>query len=103
MPATGILALALVVGSPKVLPTGYVEAYYAYNFARPSNRITNHRGYDNRSNTFSLTNAVIGTAWESGDVTGKVVLQIGSTASTEEHPRSTRRGPTSGSSSKRRT
>jgi hypothetical protein len=80
---TGILSLALVVAAPKLLPTGYVEAYYAYNFARPSNRITNYRGYDNRSNTFSLTNAAIGAAWESGDVTGKIVLQIGSTASTE--------------------
>jgi hypothetical protein len=95
MSATRIPALALCLGfsvdaaaasaspTPKVVPTGYVEAYYAYNFARPSNRITNYRGYDNRSNTFSITNAVIGAGWESGDITGKVVLQVGSTASTE--------------------
>ncbi|HKQ71185.1 MAG TPA: outer membrane beta-barrel protein, partial [Polyangiaceae bacterium] len=94
MSATRILSLALSLGllsvdaaadstTPKVLPMGYVEAYYAYNFARPSNGITNYRGYDNRSNTFSITNAAIGAGWDAGDVTGRVVLQVGSAASTE--------------------
>ena len=83
----------------------------AYNFARPSNGITNYRGYDNRHNTFSITNAALGAGWESGDALGRLVLQFGSTPSTEylgepQLPgtrRPTRRAPTSGSSSKRRT
>jgi hypothetical protein len=65
-----------------VKPVGYIEAFYAYNFAQPSNGITNYRGYDNRHNTFSLTNAALGAGWEAGAVTGKLVLQIGSTPST---------------------
>lgn len=66
----------------KVTPTGYVEAHYAYNFNRPSNGITNARGFDNRHNTFSLTNAVFGANWEAGPIGGRVLLQIGSTPST---------------------
>src|SRR5687768_15129769 len=65
----------------KVTPTGYVEAFYAYNFNRPSNGITNYRGFDNRHNTFSLSNAALGAFWEAGPVGGKIMLQIGSTPS----------------------
>ena len=67
----------------KVTPTGYVETYYGYNFARPSNGITNYRGYDNRHNTFSLTNAALGAGWESGEIAGRVPLAGSITASTE--------------------
>ncbi|HVJ89792.1 MAG TPA: outer membrane beta-barrel protein [Labilithrix sp.] len=66
----------------KISPTGYVEAYYAYNFNRPSNGITNARGFDNRHNTFSLSNAVLGANWELGTVGGRLSLQVGSTPST---------------------
>lgn len=66
----------------KLTPTGYVEAYYAYNFNRPSNGITNYRGFDNRHNTFSLANAVLGASWEAGPIGGKVLFQVGSTPST---------------------
>jgi hypothetical protein len=66
----------------KVTPQGYIEAYYAWNFNRPSNRITNFRGFDNRHDSFSLTNAALGATFESGPVGGKVLLQIGSTPST---------------------
>lgn len=62
-------------------PTGYVEALYAYNLNRPSNGITNARGFDNRHDTFSLSNAVLGASWEAGPVAGRVLLQIGSTPS----------------------
>lgn len=67
---------------PTITPSAYVEAYYAYNFDRPSNGITNDRGFDNRSNSITLSNAVIGAAWQAGDVSGKVAFQIGSTPST---------------------
>ena len=66
----------------KVAVLGYVEAYYAYNLNRPSNGITNFRGYDNRHNTFSLSNAALGANFEAGPVGGRLVLQIGSTPST---------------------
>ncbi len=70
------------VGAPlKVTPTGYVEVYYAYNFNRPSNGITNYRGFDNRHDTFTLSNAALGALFEAGPVGGKVMLQIGSTPS----------------------
>lgn len=74
-------ASAPEISTLKVVPTGYVEAYYAYNFNRPSNRITNYRGFDNRHDTFSLTNAAFGANWDAGRVGGRVVLQIGSTPS----------------------
>src|SRR6185369_7694711 len=61
---------------------GYVEAYYAYNFNRPSNGITNYRGFDNRHNTFSLTNVALGANFEAGPAGGRLVLQVGSAPST---------------------
>jgi hypothetical protein len=64
-----------------VTPTGYVEAYYAYNLNRPSNGITNYRGFDNRHDTFSLSNAALGANWEAGPVGGRLILQVGSTPS----------------------
>ena len=66
----------------KITPLGYVEAYYAYNLNRPSNGITNFRGFDNRHNTFTLANAALGGNFESGSVGGRLILQIGSTPST---------------------
>jgi hypothetical protein len=60
-----------------------VETYFAYNFAKPSNGITNFRGYDNRHDTFSITNAALGATFEQARAAGKVMLQIGSTPSTE--------------------
>jgi hypothetical protein len=68
--------------SVKVTPLGYVEAYYAYNFNRPSNGITNFRGFDNRHDTFSLQNVALGATWETGPVGGKLVLQVGALPST---------------------
>ena len=65
----------------KVTPLGYVEVYYGYNLNRPSNGITNYRGFDNRHNTFSLANAAVGGLAEAGPVSGKIILQIGSTPS----------------------
>jgi len=66
----------------KVTPTGYIEAYYAWNFNRPVNNITNYRGFDSRHNTFTLSNAALGATFESGPVGGKLMLQVGSQPST---------------------
>lgn len=79
--ASAPAAAAPETSTLKVVPTGYVEAYYAYNFNRPSNGITNYRGFDNRHDTFSLSNAAFGANWDAGRVGGRVVLQIGSTPS----------------------
>ncbi|MEO7113176.1 MAG: outer membrane beta-barrel protein, partial [Polyangiaceae bacterium] len=65
-----------------VTPVGYVEAYYAYNLNRPSNGITNYRGFDNRHNTFTLQNAALGANFEAGPVGGRLVLQVGAIPST---------------------
>jgi hypothetical protein len=65
----------------KVTPVGYVEVYGAWNFNRPTNGITNYRGFDNRHATFTLSNAAAGALFEAGPVGGKVILQVGSTPS----------------------
>lgn len=61
---------------------GYVEASYAYNFNNPANGITNYRGFDNRHNTFTLSNAVLDGQWEKDIVSGRVMLQVGHTPNT---------------------
>jgi hypothetical protein len=67
---------------PKITPIAYVEAHYSYNFARPPNGITAYRGFDNRHNTFTLSNVAVGAAWEAApDLSGRVVLQVGHTPS----------------------
>ncbi|MBX3232266.1 MAG: porin [Labilithrix sp.] len=66
----------------EISPVGYVEAHYAYNFNRPSNGITNFRGFDNRHNTFTLANAAAGANADYGPVTARLIVQVGSTPST---------------------
>lgn len=66
----------------KVTFSGYLEAFYSYNFNDPSNRITNFRGFDNRANTFTISNAVLGAAWEKSSVSAKVTAQVGHTPDT---------------------
>jgi hypothetical protein len=66
----------------KLTATGYVEAYWAWNFRQPSNGISNYVGFANRHNTFSISNAALGGTWENGPVSGKLMLQVGSTPST---------------------
>jgi hypothetical protein len=66
----------------KVTPIGYLEAYYAWNFNRPVNNVTNYRGYDNQHNSITLSNAALGAAFESGPIGGKLMLQVGSQPST---------------------
>jgi hypothetical protein len=67
--------------SPLVV-SGYAEAVYAWNFNAPSNGITHFRGFDNRHNTFTLSNVAVDAAWDDGDVVGRVALQVGHTPST---------------------
>jgi len=66
----------------RVRPTGYVEVFYSYNLNRPSNGITNYRGFDNRHSAITLSNVALGATWDYGPVGGKVMLQVGSTPAT---------------------
>jgi hypothetical protein len=80
-PAPAAAAAATPPGL-KVTPLGYVEAYGAWNFNRPSNGITNFRGFDNRHSTFSLANVALGAQADVGPVGARLILQYGSTPST---------------------
>jgi hypothetical protein len=61
---------------------GYAEALYAWNFNMPSNGITNYRGFDNRHNTFTLSNVAVDATWDHEGLVGRVTLQVGHTPST---------------------
>jgi hypothetical protein len=67
---------------PSATFDGYAEVHYSYNFNRPQNDITNFRGYDNRHNTFTLSNAVLGATFDYQSLLGRVALQVGHTPST---------------------
>ncbi len=67
--------------SPFVLG-GYVEALYQWNFADPSNGITNYRGFDNRHATFTLANVALDASWSHQGLIGRLTLQVGHTPST---------------------
>lgn len=70
------------LGSPgaSLSLSGYAEVAYAYNFNQPQNGVTNWRGFDNRHDTFNVSNAVLDLAWSVAAVTGRVALQFGTTA-----------------------
>jgi hypothetical protein len=61
---------------------GWAEAYYAWNFNEPSNGITDLRGFDNRHNSFNLSNVVLDAQWDYEGVNGRISLQWGSTPAT---------------------
>src|SRR5262249_16731814 len=61
---------------------GYVEAGYSYNLNRPSNGITNYRGFHNRHDTFTISNVVLGGTFDYESLTGRLALQVGQTPST---------------------
>jgi Putative beta-barrel porin-2, OmpL-like. bbp2 len=61
---------------------GYVEAYWAWNFNNPSNFITNYRGFDNRHNIFTISNAVLDAQGTLGPVSTHVALQYGGAPNT---------------------
>lgn len=65
-----------------VTPSAYIETYYAHNFNRPSNGVTNYRAFDNRHATFTLQNAVIAVDGKASRFFARVALQSGSTGET---------------------
>jgi len=56
------------------------------NFNNPSNGITNFRGFDNRHNTFSLSNVALDATWDHENLVGRLTLQVGHTASALNAP-----------------
>src|SRR5688572_3438103 len=68
--------------APKLSIGGYLEALYQAHFQNPSNRVTNLRGFDNRSRSFTLSNVALDARGERGPVTARLVLQIGAMPST---------------------
>jgi hypothetical protein len=60
-------------------PLGAVEFLYSYNFNRPSNGITAFRGFDNRHNSLTLSNLVLGGEYTQQNLTAKLLLQVGHT------------------------
>src|SRR5262249_30263027 len=52
------------------------------NFNHPSNRITNFRGFDNRENTFMVSNAAATISFEKAAVSSKLTAQVGQTPNT---------------------
>jgi hypothetical protein len=61
---------------------GYVESFYQWNFSRPANGVTNFRGFDNRHDAFTISNAALDVQWDRADVVGRLTLQVGHTPST---------------------
>src|SRR5690606_29396732 len=69
-------------GTSPVSVSGWIEGYYAWNFNRPSNGITDLRGFDNRHNSVNLSNAVLDVAFERQGVHADLTLQWGTTPAT---------------------
>lgn len=67
---------------PTITVGAYLEEYYQLHVQNPSNRITNLRGFDSRSRTFTLSNVAVSVKGEAGPITSLVVLQVGHTPST---------------------
>lgn len=79
--AVGSQARANASTSPFTLG-GYTEAFYQWNFNDPSNGLTNDRGFDNRHNTFTLSNVALDAQWDREALIGRLTLQVGHTPST---------------------
>lgn len=71
--------LVLSSGRAALTLTGYVEAFYQWNFNRPDDGVTAWRGFDNRHNTVTLANAVLGASWRYRATFGRLDLQVGHT------------------------
>src|SRR5690606_30710623 len=57
--------------------SGYIESFYQWNFNRPSNGISNVRGYDNRHDSVTISNAVLDTSFRARTLEARVALQWG--------------------------
>lgn len=62
--------------------SGTAEVFYQWSFNEPSNQISNFLGFNNRHNTFTLSNVALGAEWDASGVVGKITLQVGHTPDT---------------------
>lgn len=76
------LSEASVAAAEPLQLGGWVETYYQWNLNRPSNGITNMRGFDNRHNTLTLSAVALDARWSAGPTFGRLTLQGGQTAAT---------------------
>ncbi|MBK8258069.1 MAG: porin [Polyangiaceae bacterium] len=88
----GVARADVTVGNLPIVLGGYAEAYYQYNTNQPQNGITNYRGFDNRSQTFTISNVALDALWDWKDLVGRLTLQIGSTPDTYYAAEPTRAG-----------
>jgi hypothetical protein len=80
---TGDLAKELLHDVEDAFTFGaYAEAFYQWNLNAPSNGITNFRGFDNRHNSFTISNVALDAQWDRANVIGRVTLQVGHTPAT---------------------
>ncbi|MFZ5442445.1 MAG: outer membrane beta-barrel protein [Myxococcota bacterium] len=62
--------------------SGYAEAFYQWNFNQPADGVTDFRGFDNRHNSFTISNVALDVRWDFKRVIGRLALQVGHTPST---------------------
>jgi len=72
-----VAALTASGASAQVVVNGYVEAFYQLNYNQPDNLITAFRAFDNRTNSFTIHNAVLDVTGTRDEVFARIVLQIG--------------------------
>lgn len=77
--AAALLGVDTVAG--KFTFAGTVEAFYQWNFNQPADGVTAFRGFDNRHNTFTISNVVLDARWDFKRVVGRLALQVGHTPS----------------------
>jgi hypothetical protein len=63
--------------SPQITISGYVESFYQLNSNQPSNLVTAYRSFDDRTNSFTIENAVLDVSGQLGAVSTRIALQIG--------------------------
>jgi hypothetical protein len=78
----GVVAVGAPAANAGALLGGYVESFYQWNLDRPANGVTNFRGFDNRHDAFTISNAVLDAQWDQSNVVGRLALQVGHTPST---------------------
>ncbi len=81
VPTTDAVSAMMVGLSEGVTLAGYAEVHYGHDSNQPKGGLTLLRAFDQRSDTFTVDNAVLDVAWQKGPVQGRVALQVGATAS----------------------
>ncbi|MCW5910347.1 MAG: outer membrane beta-barrel protein [Cyclobacteriaceae bacterium] len=68
-------------GKLQVVPGGYIETFYSYNFNRPENNITALRGFDFIHNSLTIGNFVMSTDARYDNFIARVALNVGANPS----------------------